>query len=193
MPITSGLPSRAPTIVPGDCLDQIARPEPGDEVGEHLGVGVGAEHDAVVLELLPQLEMVLDHTVVDDGKISGLVEMRMGIPLGGRSVRGPAGVADPAHTRQRFVVEGPRQFGDPAGSLADMDPGVIDRRDPRAVVAAVLEPTEALQEDRDDVERAGEGDDAAHGRILWGGEGTILQADWQSGSGAIRSVGGAGS
>ena len=61
--MTSGLPSRAPTITPGSCLhidreavgalhererlphgrEQVAVVVVADQVGEHLGVGVGAE------------------------------------------------------------------------------------------------------------------------------------------------------
>ena len=166
---------------PGDRRDQIPRPESGEEVGEHLGVGVGAEDDAVILELLSQLEIVFDDTVVDHREVPGSVEMRVGVALRGRTVRRPAGVADPAGAGQRFVVECAGQRGDSARPPADVDSRVIDRRDARAVVAAVLEAPQALEEDRDDVERTGERDDAAHGRVLWGAEGRILRTDRWSG------------
>ena len=62
----------------------------GDEVRDDLGIGVRGELIARALQALADRLVVLDDAVVDDGDIAGHV--RMGIALGRRAVRRPAGV-----------------------------------------------------------------------------------------------------
>ena len=56
-------------------------------VSELKGVALGDE-------LLLEAVVIFDDAVVDDGDFAGLVEVRMGIFVRGRAVRGPARVAD---------------------------------------------------------------------------------------------------
>ncbi len=79
---------------------------PGDEMGDHLGIGLGVEAAAVGGQLLLELAVVLDDAVVDQRQPLGRV--RVGIGLGRLAVGGPAGVADAgapgqAATRSSFA------------------------------------------------------------------------------------------
>jgi len=66
-----------------------------DEVGQHLGVGVGGELDSLGLEHGPQARGVLDDAVVHDGHAALGVAVRMGVDVARRTVRRPTGVGDP--------------------------------------------------------------------------------------------------
>ena len=65
-----------------------------DEVGEDLGIGVGEEVVAGGEELGFEVGVVFDGAVVDEGEETGLVEVRVGVGVGGFAVGGPASVAD---------------------------------------------------------------------------------------------------
>lgn len=66
----------------------------GDQVDQHLGVGLGEEDDAVGGELGAQLGGVVDDPVVDDGDLVLRVQVRVGVLVARRAVGGPAGVGD---------------------------------------------------------------------------------------------------
>ncbi len=64
-----------------------------DQVGDGLGVGLGAEDVTGRLELVAQLDEVLDDAVVDDRQLAGAVDVRVGVEVVGAAVRRPARVA----------------------------------------------------------------------------------------------------
>ena len=74
---------------------------PGDEVGHHLGVRLGAEDDAPALELLFELREVLDDAVVHDGDGPISAELWMGVLLGRSPVGRPTGVPHPGLYRRK--------------------------------------------------------------------------------------------
>ena len=106
-----------------DGVDQVAVVVVGDQVGDHLGVGLGGEHGAVVDQLLLERDVVLDDAVDDDVDAVGGVEVRVGVLLGDPAVGRPARVADPG--------SGVRALGDrdaaPGISLARRGQLGIDR------------------------------------------------------------------
>ena len=95
---------------------------------------------------------VLDDAVVDEGELAVLATaVRVGVLVGRAAVRGPAGVADAGRRRrQRVRLELGREVGELARLLAGLDVVAVEQGDPGGVVAAVLEPGQALH---DDVER----------------------------------------
>ena len=66
-----------------------------EQVRGDLGVGVAAEVAAAPLELGPERREVLDDPVVDDGDPAGVVQVRVGVAVGGRAVGRPARVTHP--------------------------------------------------------------------------------------------------
>ena len=75
----------------------------GDQMGDHLGVGLAAEFRALLLQLLAQLAEILDDAVVHDREPVGGV--RMGVVLGRLAVGRPAGVADADGAVQRLAAQ----------------------------------------------------------------------------------------
>ncbi len=136
----------------------------GDEVGEHLGVGLGDEDGPVGDQLGAQLVGVLDDAVVDDGDALLAVQVRVGVDVIGDAVRGPAGVAD-AEAALEPRGDGRRQVGDPALDLAYLESLVVHHETGR-VVASVLQALQTLQQDRGRVFRPDVGDNSTHFDLL---------------------------
>ena len=65
-----------------------------DQVGEHLGVGLGAKDVAPFLELSPQRKIVFDDAIVHEDEPATLVKMRMRVLVGHAPVSRPARVTD---------------------------------------------------------------------------------------------------
>ena len=89
-------------------------------------------------------------------------EVRVGVAVAGRPVGGPAGVADPTGPRRRLALERLLQVPDPARRLAYDQPAAVERRDPRAVVSAILKPAKPGDQDRAGLVRPGVSHDSAH-------------------------------
>ena len=129
----------------------------GDQVGDDLGVGLGAEHAAGGGEALLQLDVVLHDAVDHHVDAVGGVAVGVGVLLADAAVGGPAGVADagargplgdghggaaPVGLRGA-VGELGAQRAEVADRAHGLDPLRRDHRDPRGVVAAVLQPAES--------------------------------------------------
>ena len=135
---------------------------PLDEVRHDLRIGLRDEGVAFSNQLLLQLEIVLDDAVVDDDDLAGAVAMRMGVLLGRPPVRGPARVADAVvavHRAARDRCLEPRQF---AGAAPELDRPVADERHARRVIAAILEPPQSVDENRQHFALPDVADDSAH-------------------------------
>ncbi len=118
----------------------------GDELGDDLGIGSAMEDHAVGFELALQDSVILDDAVVDhrDGPVTA--DVRMSVAVGGRPVRGPAGMADAGASADRAVAQELHQVGDAAGAFADLQTAAVQHRQPGAIVAAILQPAQAVQE-----------------------------------------------
>jgi len=84
----------------------------GDQVRDHLGVGLAREDGALAAQPLAQRQVVLDDAVHDDVNAVGRVEVRVRVLLVDAAVRGPAGVTDAdrrltRHGRDRRVAVAP--------------------------------------------------------------------------------------
>ena len=130
-----------------------------------LGVGLAAERVAVGEQLGLDLGEVLDDAVVDDGELVVVGEVRVRVGVGRAAVGRPAGVADAGRAvGERVRGEVVAQHLELAGALAHAEVAVaVDDGDARGVVAAVLEPGEAGEEDGLAVARAHVSDDSTHG------------------------------
>ena len=130
------------------------------ELDDGLGVGVAGEDRAVGLELGAQRAVVLDDAVMHHGDPPGLVRVR--VALARRAVRRPAGMADAGMAADRILHE---QVGE-RDQLAHRPPAaeapLVHGRDAGAVVAAILEPLQRLEDQRRDLVAAEDRDDPAH-------------------------------
>ena len=148
-----------------DGLGEIALVGLLDEVGQRLGVGLGGQAMAAFLEPVAELAEVLDDPVVDDRDVARAVLVGMGVQVVRTAVGRPARVRQ-ADGRVRGPVGDRRaQVGELAGLLLDEQvPTVVDERDARRVVAAVLEAGQSLDEDGTRLPGSRVAHDAAHQR-----------------------------
>ena len=132
----------------------------GDQVRDDLGVGFRCEHPAALGEAILERHVVLDDPVDHDVDAIGAVVVGMRVLLADAAMGRPAGVADAGRGRTREERDGASrglgsaialsQLGLQRGEVADgahgLDAVLGDHGDPGAVVAAVLQALEAVQQ-----------------------------------------------
>jgi len=102
----------------------------GDQVRDDLGIGLAIEDETLRGEFPPQHRMVFDHPIVHDRDsmtIAAAAQVGVGIGISGRSMRGPARMADSALTCQGLLLEHLFQDPHPAGALPHLEPPILDR------------------------------------------------------------------
>ena len=137
------------------------------QVGDHFGVGLGPELVALVEELLLQGQIVLDDPVVHHDHVAFAVAMGVGVFFGGTSVSGPTRVPDPVGSIHRAHAQGffeVAQF--PLGAANRKLPIVAIDGQARRVVSPVLEPFQALEDDRNGFPRSDIAHDSTHSSII---------------------------
>ena len=134
-----------------------------DEVRDDLGVGLGDERVPFLLQLALQIEVVLDDPVVDDDDAARCSRgAGWAFSSVGPAVRRPAGVADAVVALERLRGDDVLEVRQLAGAAPQLDRAVAHDRDARRIVAAILEPPEAVDQDRQDSLATDVADDAAH-------------------------------
>ena len=133
-----------------------------DQVGHDLRVRLGAEPVAVALEQLPEVGVILDDAVVDDGDRARAVAMRMGVLVGGFAVGRPAGVGHTQLALRGLARQDALERGDLPDAPAHLETAIVDQRDTGGVVAAVLEPLEPVHQEWHGLLLADISDDSAH-------------------------------
>ncbi len=133
------------------------------QVSDHFGVGLSGELVAFFDELALQRNIVLDDAVVHDHDSSGAIAMRVGVFFRGTAVRGPAGVADAVGAIERLEADDFFQVAQLALGPANLQTlAIAAHRDSGGIIAAILQPSEALDDDRYDPLLANVAHDAAH-------------------------------
>ena len=136
-------PARAPRRPPRPACMPRCRLQV-DQLRHRLGVGLGGELLPRALQLGAQLGVVLDDAVVHHGDARGAV--RMGVALGRRAVRRPARVADAGGAGQRRAVQRRGEVAELALGAAALDLAVDQGGDAGAVIAAIFQPPQRLQD-----------------------------------------------
>jgi len=120
-----------------------------DQMGENFGVGGGLERVPGLGEPLFEALEILDDPVVNDGDSSGLIQVRVGILVRRRAVRGPAGVPDAQFAGDGLSLERTGQpFIDLAFLLSELHFAAAQNCQAGAVVTPVFQAPESFQEDR---------------------------------------------
>ena len=134
-----------------------------DQVGDHLGIGLRTELVAFFDQLPLQADIVLDDAVVHHDDLAGAVAMRMRVLFGRTSMCGPAGVADPISTVERAKADNLFQIAQLAFGTAHLQPfAVTGNSDAGRIIAAILQPPQAIDDDWNDLFLAYITDNAAH-------------------------------
>src|SRR5258706_9234720 len=134
-----------------------------DQVRDDLGVRLGLEGVPLGLQALLDRQVVLDDAVVDHHEVARAVGVRVGILVGGPAVGGPARVAEADTALDRLLAQERLQVLDAPGRAPNLQARGAGHRDPRGVVAAILEAPQALQHDVDRVLVPDIPDDSTHG------------------------------
>ena len=147
-------------------LDRVLRVRPvldlaREQMRDHFGVGIAFQHAAFAAQFGAQFLVVLDDAVVHHREMLGRV--RVGILLVRSAVGRPAGMRDPDLSRRGTVLQFLDQIGELAFGAAAHEIAVMDGADPRAVIAAIFHPPEAVDEPIRDRAAADDTDDSAHG------------------------------
>ncbi len=137
-----------------------------DEMRENFRVRLRRELVSLGQQAFLQKLVVLDNAVVDEGNLAGLVEVRVGIGIGRRAVRRPAGMADADVAFGGLFGKEGGQIIDAAGLLAELELLIINDAETGGIVTAVLEPAQAFEDDVLGGFPANVADDATHGAFL---------------------------
>jgi hypothetical protein len=133
-----------------------------DEVDDDLRIGLAAEAMPVRHELVLQLAVVLDDAVVDNGRDAVAVEVRMRVRLARAAMCRPPRMADAQRAGRRPLHQHAVEIAELALGAAELEVPVDGDGDAGGVVAAILQPAQALHHDRHGVARSDVADDAAH-------------------------------
>ena len=150
------------------------------QVRDDFRVGFGGELVAFGDQLLFEREIVLDNAVVHYDDFAGAVAMRMGVFFGGAAMGRPARVSDAVGAVERFQTDDFFQIAQLALGAANLQACAVPSNCySRGVIAAVLQLSEAFDDDGDDLLLAHISDNAAHfvgsWRMLrWGTDGSPL-------------------
>ena len=146
-----------------DGLDEIALVVVLDEMRHGLGVGFRREPVPVGRQALDQLPVVLDDPVQHDRDPARLAAgQRVRVLLGDPAVRRPARVPEPGRGRRAARPRALDQVSERPDGAYVLEAVLLEERDARGVVAAVLEALEPLQEQRLALTRSDVPDDPAH-------------------------------
>ena len=136
-----------------------------DEVRDDLGVRLGDERVALLLQFLLQIEIVLDDPVVDDDDLAGAVAVRVRVLFRRTAVGRPARVPDAVVARNRIGFDDLFEVRQLAGAPPQIHRAVVHDGDARRVVPAVLEPPQPVDEHGHDVLRSDIADNSAHSLV----------------------------
>ena len=129
-------------------------------VSDHLRVGLRIEPVSALEELRPNGGVILDDPVVDHRHFVAAKE-RVCVRLGRPAVRGPPGVGDAGAPVRPVPLDERSELRYLADRPHPVD-AVLHHREPRRVVAAVLDTPQTLDEERNHVTLRGRPDDSTH-------------------------------
>ena len=116
-----------------------------DELHQHLGVGVGAEVVALLLQLGAQRLVVLDDAVVHQREILALAQVRVGVHRVGLAVGGPTRMGDTDAAGSVLGGTLLLQRSHLAGSLVHIQVAFgVDHTDAGRVIAAIFQSMKTL-------------------------------------------------
>ena len=135
-----------------------------DQVRDDFRIGFGGELVAFFFEPALERKIIFDNAVMHNHDFPAAVAMRMGILFGGAAMGGPAGVSDTVSAIERLEADDFFEIAQLAFGAPNLQAlAVAGDRDSSRVVAAILQPPQALDDDRDHFFLPHVSDNAAHG------------------------------
>ena len=155
-----------------------------DQVGDDFGVGLRGELVAQRTQAFALRLVVLDDAVVHQRQFA-VTDVRMRVVFGDAAMRGPARVADAEGGVEAFGQRGGFHLGDAAGATHAAHRFAIDHRDAGRIVAAVFQPLQAIDQQRDHVTVGDGADDSTHAWQLLSGIAQFKR--WRPGRASVRT------
>jgi len=139
-----------------------------NEVGDNLCVGLGDKLVALGDEFALQFQVILHNAVMDHDDAARAIPMGVGVLFGGPPVGSPAGVADAEGAIDGMFAQDLFQIDQLARSAAHLKGGAVGTAhgDARRVVAAVFQPPQPFDDDRNHLLWTDITDNSAHNKIL---------------------------
>ncbi len=131
-----------------------------DQMQHDLGIGLGLEDRALLLQRLAQLAKILDDAVMHDGDALG--RMRMRVVLGRPAVGGPAGVADAGVAHERLGAQARFQILQLALGAAALETVAFQRRNACGIITAIFKTLERIHQLLRNRSPSQNADNAAH-------------------------------
>ena len=119
----------------------------GDQITKDLGVGLRLERIALGQQERLDLRVVFDDSVVNQGELTVAADMRVGIAVGDATMSCPARVADARRTVELMPGGLLYQIVDASHLFGDVELAVLKYADPRGIVASILKPLQAFEND----------------------------------------------
>jgi hypothetical protein len=113
-------------------------------------------------ELVSKQLKIFDHSVVNQRELTGLIDVRVRILIGHRTVGSPTGVPKPYRTARRFLLDQFGQTANPSGAFADLHRSVRYQRDPSRIVSPVLQASKSIHQNWSGFGLSDITDDSAH-------------------------------
>jgi hypothetical protein len=133
-------------------------------MGDDLGIRIGAKDVTGFQEAPLEGRVVLDDAVVYHRQRAAAVYVRVGVELGGRSVRRPAGMTETDGAFGRLSLDQIGQLTDLPGPPSNGEPTVGYRGQTGRVIASILQTAQAIDDDPAGVSLSYVTNDSAHRR-----------------------------
>ena len=122
----------------------------GNQLDEHLGIGIRNTRDALLRQPRLDLLVVFDDSVVHHYEMAGGIEMRMRIDLVRQAVRRPAGMANALGGLMKYIqfrcIDLFAQRLDFTGVLHHPDLSIIQTGHAGRIIAPILHPAQAIHQ-----------------------------------------------
>ena len=133
-----------------------------NQVRNDLCIRFRSEAMPICCEGSSKLTVVLDDSIVNDGQSPPAVHVGVGIGVRGASMGRPARMGDPEGSLGGSGSDERLERDDLPDRLPHLEAIPVDRRDPRRVVASILEALETLDQEGKSVTMTNVSDDATH-------------------------------
>jgi hypothetical protein len=123
-----------------------------DQMGDDLGIGLGLKFMAESYKTFLELKVIFDDPIVNDDDFPRRIAVRVSVFLGRTAVRRPSRVADSVRAVERlqsnaFLKITKLPFRTPQFKMLF----VVHHGDSRRIISAILELSQAVDDQRDDL------------------------------------------
>src|SRR6185437_16628116 len=130
---------------------------------DDFGISFRDELVAFREELIFQLDVVLNNSIVHDHNLAGAIAVRVGVFFGRAPMRGPTRVPDAIQAVERIESDGFLQITQFSWRAPNLEfPVVAHNGDSRRIVAAIFETLQAIEDQRHNPLRSYVPDDSTH-------------------------------